>query len=132
MKPSCATICALWSKALELDNSPAIVFDHVSVTQSGVHILDHVSAVVPRGSWTVIIGPNGAGKTTLLLALLGEVNYRGRIELGGGKGLRIGYVPQQLSFDREMPLTVEDLMAASISRRPVWLGYGKKVRETVK
>ena len=45
---------------------------------------------------------------------------------------RIGYVPQQLSFDREMPLTVEDLMAASISRRPVWLGYGKKVRETVK
>ena len=129
MKPSCATICALWSKALELDNSPAIVFDHVSVTQSGVHILDHVSAVVPRGSWTVIIGPNGAGKTTLLLALLGEVNYRGRIELGGGKGLRIGYVPQKLSVDRAMPFTVTEFLAMGVQKRPLWLGISRAAKE---
>ena len=30
-----------------------------------------------------------------------------------------------------MPLTVCDLMASSLSRRPVWLGVGKSVREQV-
>ena len=86
MNKSCARTCACWRKLLENDNAPAIVFDHVSVTRSGLNILDQVNASVPRGSCTVLIGPNGAGKTTLLLALLGEVNYRGNITLGGGRG----------------------------------------------
>ena len=50
---------------MENDTSPAIVFDHVSVTRSGLGILDGVNAAVPRGSCTVLIGPNGAGKTTV-------------------------------------------------------------------
>ncbi len=114
---------------MELDNSPAIVFDHVSVTRNGLNILDHVNATIPRGSWTVLIGPNGAGKTTLLLALLGEINYRGRIELGGGKGLRIGYVPQKLNVDRGMPFTVAEFLAMGIQKRPLWLGISKAAKE---
>ena len=114
---------------MELDNSPAIVFDHVSVTRNGLNILDHVNATIPRGSWTVLIGPNGAGKTTLLLALLGEINYRGRIELGGGKGLRIGYVPQKLSVDRAMPFTVAEFLAMGIQKRPLWLGISRAAKE---
>ena len=114
---------------MELDKTPAIVFDHVSVTRSGLHILDNVNATIPRGSWTVLIGPNGAGKTTLLHALLGEVNYRGRIELGGGKGLRIGYVPQKLSLDRGMPFTVAEFLAMGIQKRPLWLGLSRRSRE---
>ena len=39
--------------------------------------------------------------------------------------IRIGYVPQHLEFDKEMPLTVQDFMAASLSRRPVWLPRAK-------
>ena len=114
---------------MELDKTPAIVFDHVSVTRSGLHILDNVNATIPRGSWTVLIGPNGAGKTTLLHALLGEVNYCGRIELGGGKGLRIGYVPQKLSLDRGMPFTVAEFLAMGIQKRPLWLGLSRRSRE---
>ena len=45
--------------------------------------------------------------------------------------LRTGYVPQHLQFDREMPLTVRDFMAASLSKRPVWTGVGKKTRALV-
>ena len=114
---------------MERDNSPAIVFDHVSVSRSGLNILDNVNATIPRGSWTVLIGPNGAGKTTLLLALLGEVGYRGRIILGGGKGLRIGYVPQKLALDRGMPFTVAEFLAMGVQKRPLWLGISRKARE---
>ena len=129
MKPSCAIICARWRTRLELDNTPAIVFDHVSVTRSGLNILDQVNATVPRGSCTVLIGPNGAGKTTLLLALLGEVSYRGSIILGGGKGLRIGYVPQKLALDRGMPFTVAEFLCMGVQKRPLWLGISRAAKK---
>jgi len=45
--------------------------------------------------------------------------------------LRTGYVPQHLSFDPEMPLTVRDFLAASMTRRPVWTGVSKSVTEEV-
>lgn len=34
---------------------------------------------------------------------------------------RIGYVPQQLDFDRSIPMTVTDFLLAARSRTPVWL-----------
>lgn len=109
----------------------AIVFDDVSVLLDGVDILEHVSAVVPRGGCTAVVGPNGAGKTTLLMALLGEVPYQGRIHLTcdahGGCG-RIGYVPQRLMFDREMPLSVIEFLAMGPQRRPLWFGVARRIR----
>ena len=114
-----------------------IELKNVGVTAGGDTLLSDISFHIHCGRMTALVGPNGAGKTTLLKALLSQVPYSGSIRHVDAHGHdfpapRIGYVPQQLSFDREMPLTVEDLMAASISRRPVWLGCGKKVRETVK
>ncbi len=41
-------------------------------------------------------------------------------------------MPQVLQFDREMPLTVQDFLAASCTRRPVWTGVSRKTREKVK
>lgn len=110
-------------------DTPAIVFDHVSVNRSGLNILDNVNAIVPKGSCTIIIGPNGAGKTTLLLALLGEVNYSGRISLGGGMGLRIGYVPQKIAMDRGMPFTVEEFLSMGAQKRPLWLGISRRAKD---
>ena len=45
--------------------------------------------------------------------------------------MRTGYVPQHLQFDREMPVTVMDFMAAAFSRRPVWAGVNRRTREKV-
>lgn len=108
----------------------AVTFDQVSVRRGGLSILETVSAVVPRGSCTVIVGPNGAGKTTLLLALLGEVPYRGsiRMEAAGPDGPRIGYVPQRIALDRGMPLTVTEFLALGQQLRPLWLGVRREVR----
>ena len=114
-----------------------IELKNVGVTAGGDTLLSDISFHIHCGRMTALVGPNGAGKTTLLKALLSQVPYSGSIRHVDAHGHdfpapRIGYVPQQLSFDREMPLTVEDLMAASISKRPVWLGVGKNTRERVR
>lgn len=103
----------------------------LSVTLGGIEILKNISASIPCGKITALIGPNGGGKTTLLLAILGLVPYEGTIEFHhidtknnrGGKIPVIGYVPQNLQFDRGDPLTVADFMALSIQRAPLWLGH---------
>ena len=105
----------------------AVRFAGVSVRRGSVPILDGVSATVPKGSCTAIIGPNGAGKTTLLMALLGEIDYQGTIafdSVGKPPRPRIGYVPQRLTFDRGMPLTVSEFLAMGFQQRPLWFGDG--------
>ena len=108
----------------------------ISVRRGGQVLLQDVSMHIHCGQLTVLIGQNGAGKTTLIRALLGELPHSGTIRHVDGRGLdiphlRTGYVPQHLQFDREMPLTVRDFMAASLSRRPVWTGVSKKTRALV-
>jgi zinc transport system ATP-binding protein len=110
----------------------AVRFENVTVAKGEVSILENVTAIVPRGSWTAIVGPNGAGKTTLLLTLLEEVSYTGNIinacRPSGGCS-RIGYVPQRLAFDRGIPLTVTEFLVAGMQRKPLWLGINPKRRE---
>lgn len=112
----------------------ALIFDNITVSISGVSILDRVSAKIPKGSCTAIVGPNGAGKTTLLLTLLNQITYKGNISiLCGKKGkTRIGYVPQKLSFDRGLPITVMEFMLMDSQRMPLWLGQKKTLREKAK
>ncbi|MGD9948485.1 MAG: metal ABC transporter ATP-binding protein [Desulfobulbus sp.] len=108
-------------EAIEVET--AVRFEQVTVERGGISILDAVSATVPKGSCTAIIGPNGAGKTTLLMALLGETSYQGKIIFGNqGQTPRIGYVPQRLSFDRGMPLTVSEFLAMGFQKKPLWFG----------
>jgi len=109
----------------------AVSFENVTVSRGGVSILDGVSARVPRGGCTAIVGPNGAGKTTLILALLDEVSYTGRIATAckrEGGCHRIGYVPQRLSFDRGLPVTVTEFLAMGFQKRPLWFGVRRDMR----
>ncbi|MBQ8654155.1 MAG: metal ABC transporter ATP-binding protein [Clostridia bacterium] len=114
-----------------------IGLENVSVQRGGQVLLQDVSMHVHCGQLTVLIGQNGAGKTTLVRALLGEMPHAGAIRHVDDHGrdiphVRIGYVPQHLHFDREMPLTVEDFMAASFTRRPVWTGVSRRTKQKVR
>ena len=113
-----------------------IDLDQVSVRRGGQLLLQDVSMHIHCGQLTVLIGQNGAGKSTLIRALLGEIPHGGAIRHVDSAGrdlahLTTGYVPQHLSFDPEMPLTVTDFLASAFSRRPVWTGIRKSVRARV-
>jgi zinc/manganese transport system ATP-binding protein len=91
----------------------------ISVALSGRPILDDVSFSVRAGEFTGLIGSNGAGKTTLLRVILGlERPTSGNIVvLGAPRGRRnrsMGYVPQKIVLDPDMPLRARDLVALGI------------------
>jgi zinc/manganese transport system ATP-binding protein len=93
--------------------------DGISVSLGGRQILQDVSFSVLAGQFTGMIGSNGAGKTTLLRTIIGlQRPSAGRIELLGDERSRhdrtIGYVPQKVLFDPDMPLRTRDLVALGL------------------
>jgi zinc/manganese transport system ATP-binding protein len=94
--------------------------ENVGVRLGGRQILSGVSFTVTPGQFTGLIGPNGAGKTTLLRVILGLTPpTEGRVLLNGGPKTRqggglIGYVPQKLAIDQDMPLRARDVVGLGI------------------
>jgi zinc/manganese transport system ATP-binding protein len=94
--------------------------ENIGVRIGGRQILSGVSFTVAPGQFTGLIGPNGAGKTTLLRVILGLTPAtEGRVLLNDspktrhGGGL-IGYVPQKLAIDQDMPLRARDVVGLGI------------------
>jgi zinc transport system ATP-binding protein len=112
---------------------PLVALRDVRVSRGGREILRGVTADIARGKVTGLVGLNGSGKTTLLRAVVGEYPYRGRIEFRCGhdhsrpRPEHVGYVPQRLVIDARLPLTVRDLFALALSRRPLFLGVPRWV-----
>lgn len=107
-------------------SGPAIEFAQVSLVLGRTVILDDVSFRVASGSVHALVGPNGGGKSSLIKTLLGQMPHRGQLSLQwpGSPGV-VGYVPQALEFDRGLPMTVDDFMAAMCQRRPAFLGLSR-------
>jgi zinc transport system ATP-binding protein len=111
--------------------TPLVSLEHVSVTLDGNPVLKDVDAAIGQGQITALVGLNGAGKTTLLRAILREIPSQGRIRFHCCHDHRmpqpqhVGYVPQRLRLETNFPLTVRDLLAGALSRRPWFLGVSR-------
>jgi zinc transport system ATP-binding protein len=73
-------------------------------------VLRELSFEVFSGDCLAVIGPNGSGKTVLLKALQHLIPYEG--EIRWSQEARVGYVPQNVAADRQLPLKVRELLEA--------------------
>jgi zinc transport system ATP-binding protein len=93
--PSASTLASLENINLSLNKKP---------------ILHDVSLELQAGKILTVIGPNGAGKSTLVRILLGlQKPDSGTVWIK--PKLSIGYVPQKISVNDLMPLTVTRFVA---------------------
>jgi zinc transport system ATP-binding protein len=113
---------------------PLVTIRGLGVRLGGKEILDGVDADLEAHRVTAVVGLNGAGKSTLLRAINHEVAYSGRIQFHCGHDhsrpspSHVGYVPQKLRIESNLPLTVLDLFGLALQRRPLFLGVGRAVR----
>ena len=89
---------------------PLLSVRNLGVTFGNRAVLRQLSFDVYSGDCLAIIGPNGAGKTVLLKALQHLIPYEG--EVRWGQEAHLGYVPQNVAADRELPLRIRELLAA--------------------
>ena len=76
--------------------------------------LENVSVAIRTEEIVTLIGPNGAGKTTLVHILLGIIKPdTGKIKRK--ENLRVGYVPQKLATNPNMPMTVTRFLKMTIA-----------------
>jgi zinc transport system ATP-binding protein len=82
---------------------------------------------VDRGHALAILGPNASGKTVLFRALIGAIPFDGTVRWA--PNTRIGYVPQKLDLERDVPITGEDFLHARASLAFRFVDNGPRKRE---
>lgn len=73
-------------------------------------ILKNISFSVAKNDFITIVGPNGAGKTSLLSIIL-KINKASSGKVFRNNNLKIGYIPQKIQIDDNMPIKVRDFLA---------------------
>jgi zinc/manganese transport system ATP-binding protein len=111
-----------------------LVVDHLSVRLAGRTILEDVGFTLAEGEFCGLIGANGSGKTTLLRTILGFVTpSSGEVSIGSVGGGRIpgpvGYVPQKILLDPQLPLRARDVVALGLDGRRLGLPLPSKARQ---
>ena len=98
----------------------------IGVRLGGRQVLSDVTFSLANGEFTGIIGPNGAGKTTLLRVILGLVEPSAGRVLVDKKS--IGYVPQKLVIDPDMPLRARDVVSLGLDGHRLGFGFPSRQR----
>ncbi|MFC6864308.1 metal ABC transporter ATP-binding protein [Halomicroarcula sp. GCM10025817] len=115
------------------NDGPVAELDGVSFGYTATPVVEDVSLRIDPGEYVAVVGPNGSGKSTLMRLLLGLVRPdSGQARLFGepahrfDDGARIGYVAQEASASKEMPITVREVV--KMGRFP-HVGFGRLSRD---
>lgn len=119
-------------------NKVVIDIEDVSFSYGSVPVLENVSLQIYEDEFIGIIGPNASGKSTLLKLILGlQQPDNGVIrikhsELTNLSGL-IGYVPQHITFSRDFPITVQEVvMLGHVTNHSRLYGYSKQEHDAAR
>ena len=98
-----------------------------NVELGGEPVLADVELRVPTGQSVALLGANGSGKSTLLRVMLGlQPLTTGSAKIFGTPvqkyrdWKRIGYVPQHLLASSAVPVSVTEVVSASLARQGFW------------
>lgn len=90
-------------------NIPLVSLAGAGLQRGGRWLVQGVDLTITPGEIVTLIGPNGSGKSTTAKMALGILQpTEGRAQRR--PGLTVGYVPQKLSIDWTLPLTVRRFM----------------------
>jgi zinc transport system ATP-binding protein len=118
--------------AKEVGPRPAIQIEGLSFSFGLAPVLQDIDLEVVRGEFMGLVGPNAGGKSTLLRLILGLLRpQKGRIQVLGAAPeearRRVGYVPQYPSFQRDFPISVEQVvLMGRLGSAPI-LGWYRRV-----
>jgi len=95
--------------------NPIITVENLSYAYNGRPAIEKASFSIQEKEFLAFIGPNGGGKTTLIKLLLGLLKPAGgKIRIYGNPpekaAHRIGYVPQNVAFNKAFPISVFDVV----------------------
>lgn len=106
---------------------PAISFKDVSFTYQDVPVLKDISLDVEEGQFLGVIGPNGGGKTTFLKLIMAFLRPQNGTVLIFGQPPQVSvqtvsYVPQNLRFDKDFPISVIEIVLGGRLAHLPWYG----------
>ncbi|MCC7384908.1 MAG: ABC-F family ATP-binding cassette domain-containing protein [Deltaproteobacteria bacterium] len=93
---------------------PLLSAEGISLQYRGRRLFDGASFAVERGDRVGIVGPNGAGKSTLMRILAGDLTPDGG-RVSRARGLRVGYLPQEIAAAPSGTL-IDSVLAAAPGR----------------
>ncbi|WP_048645453.1 metal ABC transporter ATP-binding protein [Nitratireductor soli] len=94
---------------------------NAGVFRAGRWLVRGVDLAVRRGEIVTLIGPNGSGKSTTAKTAIGVVKpSEGHVHRA--RRLKVGYVPQKVTLDWTLPLSVERLMTLTGGAEPTAIG----------
>lgn len=108
-----------------LIEAPLIEATGLGVARGGRWLVRGVDLAIRPGEIVTLIGPNGSGKSTTVRALLGILAPSAGAVIRR-PGVDIGYVPQRLTIDWTMPLTVRRLMTLTGRHGPAEIAAALK------
>jgi len=110
------------------DGGPVAELHGVDFGYTATPVVEDIDLRIDPGEYVAVVGPNGSGKSTVMQLLLGLLEPdTGTARLFGDPshrfddGERLGYVAQQASASKEMPITVREVV--KMGRYP-HVGFG--------
>ncbi len=99
------------SSALRLKFPPAprsgqypVVVEEMTKAYGDHIVFDNAHMVIERGQKVALVGKNGEGKSTMIKAIMGEIDFKGKCEIG--HNAKIGYFAQNQASLLDEDMTI--------------------------
>ncbi|WP_289055034.1 metal ABC transporter ATP-binding protein [Carboxylicivirga marina] len=107
---------------------PLVQVHNITAAYDNNVVLSNVNLDVNENDFIGIIGPNGGGKTTLLKIIIELLKPASGV-IKKDPNLKIGYLPQVNSIDKQFPITIRDVILSGRFVNDKW--WSKPSKQTL-